>query len=217
VSTQGEAIDFCARTAPDLIIVSLSLPEESAFALFRQLRTSVKTKYTPIFALVVKTDTAIQQQAQQIGFSAIITKPIDVSELETKISKAMNLDTSLRYFENSGEFILMKLPENCSPAAMAEVAQYLKPKLADGVDAGINKMVIDIKQVKALHMGIIKILMQAMQTSRELGMQFALVGNAQITAECKGFEDTRSWIFYDSLEEAKANMGKAPAPQLATA
>ena len=167
---------------------------------------------------MVKTDTTVQQQAQQIGFSAIITKPIDVSELETKISKAMNLDTSQRYFENSGELVLMKLPENCSPAAMAEASQYLKPKLADAVDAGINKLVIDIKPVKALHMGIIKILMQAMQTSRELGMQFALVGNAQINTECKGFEDTRGWTFYDSLEEAKANMGKVAAvPQLASA
>src|ERR1700756_271389 len=91
VSTQGEAIDFCARQVPDLIIISLSLPEESAFALFRQLRTSVKTKYTPIFALVVKTEMSVQQQAQQIGFSGIVTKPIDVPEMESKISKAMNL------------------------------------------------------------------------------------------------------------------------------
>ena len=215
VSTQGEAIDFCARQAPDLIIVSLSLPEESAFALFRQLRTSVKTKYTPIFALVVKTDMTVQQQAQQIGFSSIITKPIDVSELESKISKAMNLDTSLRYFETQGEFVIMHLPETCSPAGIVEAQQYLKPKLAEAVDAGINKIVIDIKNVKALHMGIIKLLMQAMQTSRELGMQFSLVGNSHITTECKGFEDTRGWTFYESLDEAKVTMGKAAAPQLA--
>jgi two-component system cell cycle response regulator len=218
-TTQGEAIDFCARQVPDLIIVSLSLPEESAFALFRQLRTSVKTKYTPIFALVVKTDTMIQQQAQQIGFSSIITKPIDVSELESKISKAMNLDTSLRYFETQGDIVVMHLPENCPPAGLVEAGQYLKPKLAEAVDAGINKTLIDIKNVKALHMGIIKLLMQTMQTARDLGMQFALVGNDQITTECKGFEDTRGWTFYTSVDEAKANMGKttAPVPQLATA
>ena len=33
------------------------------------------------------------------------------------------------------------------------------------------------------------------------------MGNAQIIAECKGFEDTRSWTFYETLEEAKANLG----------
>ena len=215
VSTQGEAIDFCSRTPPDMMLVSLSLPEESAFTLFRLIRTNVKTKYTPVFALVVKTETAQQQQAQTVGFSAIITKPIDLGELETKMAKAMNLDTSQRYYSTEGDCLIMRLPENCSPAVIAEAATYLKPKFAEAVDAGHNKVVIDIHQIRSLHMGVIKLLFQAMQTCRELAMQFALVANPQIVAECKGFEDTRSWTFYDSLEEAKANLGKSQ-PALAS-
>jgi two-component system cell cycle response regulator len=46
------------------------------------------------------------------------------------------------------------------------------------------------------------------------------VGNPQIVTECKGFEDTRNWTFYDSIEDARNNLGKVPAvasPQLATA
>ena len=67
-------------------------------------------------------------------------------------------------------------------------------------------------------MGVIKLLFQAMQTCRDLGMQFALVANAHIISECKGFEDTRGWTFYDSLDDAKANLGKAGAvPQLVSA
>jgi two-component system cell cycle response regulator len=217
VTTQGEAIDFCSRTPPDLMLVSLSLPEESAFTLFRLIRTNVKTKYTPVFALVVKTETGQQQQAQTVGFSAIITKPIDLGELETKMAKAMNLDTSQRYYAVEGDCLVMRLPENCSPAVIAEAATYLKPKFAQAVDAGHNKVVIDIHQIRSLHMGIIKLLFQAMQTCRELAMQFALVANAQIISECKGFEDTRGWTFYDSLEDAKANLGKSTAPQLAAA
>jgi two-component system cell cycle response regulator len=217
VAAQGEAIDFCSRTPPDLMLVSLSLPEDSAFTLFRLIRTNVKTKYTPVFALVVKTETAQQQQAQTVGFSAIITKPIDLGELESKMAKAMNLDTSQRYYAVEGDSLIMRLPENCSPAVIAEAATYLKPKFAQAVDAGHNKVVIDIHQIRSLHMGIIKLLFQAMQTCRELAMQFALVANAQIIAECKGFEDTRGWTFYDSLEDAKANLGKSAAAQLATA
>jgi two-component system, cell cycle response regulator len=218
VSTQGEAIDSISKATPDLIMISLSLPEESAFALFRLVRTNVKTKYTPAFALVVKTETAQQQQAQTVGFSAIITKPIDMSELESKVAKAMNLDTSQRYFNMDGEIMVMRLPEPCSPAVIAEAATYLKPKFAEAVDAGFNKVVMDIHQIKSLHMGVIKLLFQAMQTCRELAMQFALVGNAQIISECKGFEDTRSWTFYESLDDAKSNLGKSnTTPQLASA
>ena len=72
-------------------------------------------------------------------------------------------------------------------------------------------MVIDIHELKSLHMGIIKFLLQTMQTCSELTLQFALVGNPQIVAECKGFEDTRSWNFYDSIEDARSKLGQAPA------
>jgi len=211
VSTQGEAIDQCAKASPDIVIVSLSLPEESAFTLFRLIRTNVKTKYTPVFALVVKTETTQQQQAQTLGFSAIITKPIDTSDLESKIAKAMNLDTSQRYYATEQDCLIMRLPENCSPSVLAEAAHYLKPKFSEAVDAGFNKVVIDIHQIRTLHMGVIKLLFQAMQTCRELAMNFGLVGNPLIISECKGFEDTRGWTFYDSIDDAKLNIGRAAA------
>jgi two-component system cell cycle response regulator len=217
VATQGEAIDFCSRKAPDLILASLSLPEDSAFALFRTLRTNAKTKYTPVFALVVKTELSAQNQAQQTGFTSIVTKPIDLAELEAKMSKAMNLDTSLRYYKLDGDFMVMHLPEQCTPAILAEAAHYLKPKFAEAVDAGHAKGIIDIHLVRSLHMGVIKLLMQAMLTCRELAMQYALVGNPQIIAECKGFEDTRAWTFHLTVEEAKTALGKAPAAEPAPA
>lgn len=214
VSTQGEALDSVSKSPPDLIVISLSLPDEAAFTLFRVIRTNVKSKYTPVFALVVKTETLQQQQAQTVGFTAVITKPIDLGDLEAKIAKAMNLDTSQRYFAMDGDLLTMRLPEVCPPPVLAEAATYLKPKFAEAVDAGFNKVVIDIHAIKALHMGIIKLLFQAMQTCRDLGMQFVLVGNSHIISECKGFEDTRGWTFVDSLDEAKANLGRS-APQLA--
>lgn len=215
VSTQGEAIDTCVQGPPDIVIVSLSLPEEGAFTLFRHLRTNVKTKYMPVFALVVKTETQQQQQAQSVGFTAIITKPIDTVELESKIAKAMNLDTSRRYYAVENECLVMRLPENCSAPVLAEAAHYLKAKFTEAVDAGLGKVVIDIHQLRSLQMGVIKLLFQAMQTCRELALQFALVANAQIISECRGFEDTRGWTFCETLDEAKHNLARPAAPQLA--
>lgn len=220
-STQGEAIDFCTKTPPDIAILSLSLPEESAFALFRLLRTNVKTKYTPVFGLVVKTETNTLQQAQTVGFTTVITKPIDAQDLESRIAKAMNLDTSTRYFNIQDGFFMFKMPENCTPAALAEIATYLKPKLTEAVDAGHNKAIINCENLKSLHMGVIKQLVSAMQLCKDTGVNFALVGNSQLTAECKGFEETRTWNFHETLQEAKASFVKgvpaSAAPALATA
>ena len=211
VSSTGEAIDFCGRTAVDLIMISLSLPDESAFTLFRVLRTNLKTKYTPVFGLVVKTDAAAQQMAQQVGFTGIATKPIDIPELESKIAKAMNLDTSLRYFKNENDLLIMTLPEICTPTVVNEVSGYLKGKVADAVDSGIGKAVFDLHEVKRLDMTLIKLLLTAMQSCREVALQYTLVGSGTIVAECKGYEDTRGWQFHESIEEARQSLQKVAA------
>ncbi len=217
VSTTGEAIDFCGRTIPDLVLSSLSLPEDGGFTLFRMLRTNIKTKFTPVFALVVKTETAAQQQAQQVGFSAIITKPIEFSELESRMAKAMNLDTSLRYFAIEEGTLIMRLPENTTNVTINEVTGYMKAKVSGAVDTGVNRAIIDVSPLKALDMAVIKLLFQFMQSCSEVSIQYILVGNALVAKECKGFEDTKNWTFFDSLEQAKASYTGAPAPEGAPA
>jgi two-component system cell cycle response regulator len=52
-------------------------------------------------------------------------------------------------------------------------------------------------------MVVIKLLLAAMQTCRDLGVHFALVGNPQIITESKGFEETSSWAFLESMDAAK--------------
>ena len=37
-----------------------------------------------------------------------------IAELEAKIARAMNLDTSERYFRTDGELFVMRLPEACT-------------------------------------------------------------------------------------------------------
>jgi two-component system cell cycle response regulator len=76
------------------------------------------------------------------------------------------------------------------------------------VDAGYTKAIINVQPLKSLHMGVIKQLVQAMQLCKESGLNFVLVGNKQLTAECKGFEETRSWIFHETMDEAKASFTK---------
>lgn len=211
VASTGEAIDYTGKNAVDFIMISLSLPDDSAFTLFRVLRTNLKTKYTPVFGLVVKTDAAAQQTAQQVGFSGIVTKPIDMFELESKIAKAMNLDTSERYFKCESDLFVMSLPEICNPSVINEVTSYLKDQVSEAVDSGINKAIFDLHEVKRLDMAIIKLLLTAMQNCREVALQYTLVGSGAIVAECKGYEDTRGWQFHETIEAARQSFQKTPA------
>jgi two-component system cell cycle response regulator len=207
-----EAVDACALSTPDVIVVSLSLPDGGAFALFRTLRSNMRTKFTPIIALVVKTDAAGQAQAQEMGFAAVVTKPIDFVELDSRLISVMNLDTSARYFRTQGEVLVVTLPANCTPSALADVTQHLGPKLSGAVDAGLSRVVIDLHAVGSLHMGIIKILVEAMQSCQILAMQLAIVCNARLISECRAFEETRNWCFYESIDEARAQLSGTPSP-----
>lgn len=208
VATINEAVDFCTRNQPDVVLVSLSLPDDAAFTLFGLICTNVRTKYTPVFGLVVKTEIQAQQQAQQIGFTSIVTKPLDIPDLEAKISKAMNLDTSQRYFTTDQDVFVLKMPEIASQSSVNEMLTYLKPKMAEAVDAGICKVILDLRELKRLDVIAIKALLQALQLCRELGLQHVLVGNPQIASESQGFEDTKSWTFANSKEEAKSSLAR---------
>ena len=49
-------------------------------------------------------------------------------------------------------------------------------------------------------------------------MNYALVGNSHLVSECKGFEETRTWTFHETVEEAKASFAKSVSqPVLASA
>ena len=220
VANLDAAAERCERAAPDLIIASLTLPDEAAYALFRLLRTDVKKRHIPIFGLVVKTDLAAQQHAQQVGFSTVITKPIDLIDLGARIAKALSLDTSQRYFSSEGDCLVLSLPEDCPPAVVGEISGYLQAKFSEAVDAGQSKAVIDLHLTKTLQAGVFKLLVEVVQSCRDLSLQFALVGNAAITAECRGFDDAREWGFHETLAAAKASLerpGGTPVSALAAA
>ena len=205
VASTGEAIDRSGKQSYDIIIISLSLPDDGAATLFKLLRSQVKTKFTPIFGLSVKTAVAEQQNAQQLGVSTIVTKPIDFEDLEVKIAKAINLDTSERYFIFEEDYLCVKLPKNVNPNGMNEVSAFMKQKASEAVDNGFLRVIIDVHELQNVNVNIIKLLVQAMQVCQELSLKYILVGSTQVIAECKNFEESKDWNLFDSIEKAKAS------------
>jgi two-component system cell cycle response regulator len=214
-TNEAEATSACAKTPPDLMILSLSLADDSAFTLFRLARANPQTKQTPIFALVAKGDSLQQQQAQTVGFSTLITKPLDLVDIENKMAKAMNLDTSPRYFSSEGGAMLLRLPENCTPAVVAEAQTYLKPKLVEATAASQTQLVLDFRALKTLLPVVVKLVQQAIVTASDLSLSVSLVASPTLIAAAKNIAETRDWAFYESVESAK--LGRVAASQLAPA
>jgi len=205
----GEAIDFCNNnpTTPDVIMVSLSLAEGAGFTLFQMLRASPKTKSVPVFGLCVKTAAEEQTRAQQIGFAGIATKPIDIEDIKSKIARALNLDTSYKYFQQANGVLRVNLPPGFSPTIANEVSVHLRPQFAEAVDAGLGKIVLDLSQVKAADISLVKLGLEVIGLCAELSLKNRIIGSDVVSQECKNYEETKDWRFVSSFEEALATMG----------
>jgi two-component system cell cycle response regulator len=126
VSQPGQAVDSCSQVLPDIILVSLSLPEGAGFNLAQMFRANMRTKSIPIVALSVKTASDEQARAQQLGFNGVITKPIDFDDVRLKITRALSLDTSLKYFQSRDGLLVVMLPANFSQAVAYDITTHLR-------------------------------------------------------------------------------------------
>lgn len=198
----GETLDYCSQNVPDIILLSLSLPENAGYNLFQMLRGNPKTKSVPMFAMCVKTAVEDQGKAQQMGFNGIVTKPIDIDDLKSKVSRALSLDTSYKYFQQRDGVLLLNLPANFGPGVANEVTLHLRPQLAEAVDAGLDKVIMDFSHVKTADISLIKLGLEVMGLCSELSLKNRIIGSEAVTQECKNYEETKDWRFMGSFEEA---------------
>jgi two-component system cell cycle response regulator len=203
----GEAIDWCAQNAPDAVFISLSLPDNGAHSLFQLLRAGNKTKKVPIFGLSVRTAAEEQARAQQIGFTGIVTKPIDFEELKAKVSRALNLDTSFRYITLRQQTVVVALPPEFGPTVVNEVMLHLRPKITDAVDAGLDKLVVDFSRVEKADISLVKLGLTIIEHCRELALKYSIIGSKTVREECRNYEETKDWRFVSTFEEALATLG----------
>lgn len=198
----GEAVDYCSQNLPDVIIVSLTLPDAAGFVLFTMFRASAKTKVTPIFGMSVKTANDEQARAVSAGFTGIVTKPLDPEELKMKICRSLNLDTSYKYFQHRQGILTLILPQVLTPVIVNEINLHLRPKVADAVDSGLIKMVVDMSQTRVADVNLVRLGISAIQLCSELGLKHRLVGTVPVQEECSNYEETNEWQFVETFDEA---------------
>jgi two-component system cell cycle response regulator len=201
-SVPGEAFAACNQARPDVVLISLSLAGGAGFNLFRMLRAAAETKALPILALSVRTAVEEQTEAQQLGFDGIVTKPIDLASLRQEIIRALGLDTSHRYFQERSNTLLVSLPGHFDQSVSSEVTTRLREKVCEAVDAGLNRLVIDLSQLQAMNVIVLKLGLEVTQLCSEFGLRYAFVGSEAVSGECVNYQETKDWTFARSFEEA---------------
>lgn len=80
------AVDSDLRAAPDVILMDLTLPRMDGFAAAKLMRENSELKNVPIIAVTAHQESGFRSDAQASGFTAYVTKPIDIHHLKELIN-----------------------------------------------------------------------------------------------------------------------------------
>lgn len=201
-SSAFDGLDTFMDSTFDLVLMSLSLPGDVAFDVVKKMRA--RKPGIPVIGMVVKIDQERQHKALQAGFDATVTKPIDLIDLETRSCRAMGIDTSPKYYRFEARHMVIKMPKVCNMGRISEMQGFLDAKVADAVDSGYSKVIVDASEVEDLDVNLIKFIMDIQGACKDISLNCVLVGNQKVKEEGQSFEETRHWKFHDSLESAEA-------------
>lgn len=87
----AEALAVVAQTAPDLVLLDIQLPGMDGFEVLRRLRSQPATAAVPVVAISANAHPADIATALAAGFSAYLTKPVDMDTLHQAVLSALRL------------------------------------------------------------------------------------------------------------------------------
>ena len=85
-----EALQRAVDTAPDIILMDLSLPVMDGWEATRRLKADQRTKAIPVVALTGHALAGISEGAKQAGCDAFVTKPCLPEDLVREIRKILD-------------------------------------------------------------------------------------------------------------------------------
>jgi two-component system cell cycle response regulator len=198
----GQALNKCADPGADIVLASLSLPNDGAYMLLQELRSHANTATIPIVGMSIRTAKAEQARAQQAGFAGNISKPIEAEELRTMISRTLKLETSYKYFKQCGTALALTFPKDSQENISEVVSSRLDELLGATVEAGGDRLIIDLSAMETVDFRVIKLMISAVESCGKLSMKHMVVAQPAAKAVCQRYEESNSWSFVDSFDDA---------------
>ena len=88
VAMDGEsALESVEDDLPDLILLDIMMPDIDGFQVCKQLKGNPKTADIPVILLSALTEAEDRQKGLALGAVDFITKPFDLSEIQTKVKQ----------------------------------------------------------------------------------------------------------------------------------
>mgnify|MGYP003564848796 CR=1 FL=1 len=89
VTEGGEALAYCRRQLPDLVLLETELPDMDGYEVCRELRSTTQTSLVPIIFLTEQRSLQDKVAGLEAGADDYVTKPFDLEELYLRIQAAV--------------------------------------------------------------------------------------------------------------------------------
>ena len=94
-----QALAFCEKHRPDLILLDIQMPEMDGFETIRRLKSEPKTAKIPVIFLTATASSEIESQGFEYGAVDFITKPFAKSSMLHRIDIHLQLSGQQSYLE----------------------------------------------------------------------------------------------------------------------
>ncbi len=85
-----EAIEIARATLPDLILLDIHMPRLDGYGAVREMRRADRLKNIPIVALTASAMHADRDRIMKAGFTAHITKPVNLAVLREEVARLLS-------------------------------------------------------------------------------------------------------------------------------
>jgi two-component system sensor histidine kinase/response regulator len=124
------ALEAATRTAPDLVLLDIDMPEMSGFKVCELLKSDERLAAIPVIFLSAHSDTSDKVRAFQCGGVDYVTKPFHVDEVQARVEthlKIHNLQRELQLHANHlEELVASRTRELCESQARLRVLDRAK-------------------------------------------------------------------------------------------
>ena len=93
VATSGEkALEYVARTPPDLILLDIMMPEMDGYEVCSRLKGDGNTRHIPVIFLTALTEVDEKVKGFALGAVDYVTKPFEIVEVQARVRTHLQLE-----------------------------------------------------------------------------------------------------------------------------
>jgi len=209
-NSEETALKACENNSYSAILISMALPDNTAIELRRKLKTNHKVLKTPVIAMIVQGDEVAQKKAIDAGFTDSISKPFDPNKTDAVMYKAMNLDSSARYFKFIDDYLLFTLPSQLSPFVINDIKENMDLRIRNTINEGILKLIIDVSSLDEVEEEAIEVVSEFAEKIEDmkLPMRGAIIALGEENEVWNNLDGCENWAICENIEEAKESFDR---------